>query len=138
MSEEILVNVTPLETRVAVVDHGVLQDVQIERAANRGIVGNIYIGKVVRVLPGMQAAFVDIGEERTSFIHVADVYPLDEEGMESRGRSPAISRRARRAWRGESGRPAWGCQRYRLRSLRAAVRGLHGGRRCAAPAAERV
>ena len=68
MSEEILVNVTPLETRVAVVDHGVLQDIQIERSANRGMVGNIYLGKVVRVLPGMQAAFVEIGEERTSFI----------------------------------------------------------------------
>jgi ribonuclease G len=87
MSEEILVNVTPLETRVAVVDHGVLQDIQIERAASRGIVGNIYCGKVVRVLPGMQAAFVDIGEERTSFIHVADIYPLDENGMECRARN---------------------------------------------------
>ena len=86
MSEEILVNVTPLETRVAVVDHGVLQDIHIERAANRGIVGNIYLGKVVRVLPGMQAAFLDIGEERTSFIHVADIHPLDENGMEIRGR----------------------------------------------------
>ena len=63
MSEEILVNVSERETRVAVVDHGVLQDIHIERAANRGIVGNIYLGKVVRVLPGMQAAFVDIGEE---------------------------------------------------------------------------
>jgi ribonuclease G len=87
MSEEILVNVTPLETRVAMVDHGVLQDIHIERAANRGIVGNIYLGKVARVLPGMQAAFVEIGEERTSFIHVADIHPLNEAGMESRGRS---------------------------------------------------
>ncbi len=85
MSEELLVNVTPLETRVAVVDHGLLQDLHIERAANRGTVGNIYLGKVVRVLPGMQAAFVDIGEERTSFIHVADIHPLDEAGMERRG-----------------------------------------------------
>ena len=85
MSEEILVNVTPLETRVAVVDHGVLQDIQIERSANRGMVGNIYLGKVVRVLPGMQAAFVEIGEERTSFIHVGDIHPLDDQGMEHRG-----------------------------------------------------
>jgi len=86
MSEEILVNVTPLETRVAVVEQGVLQDIHIERSANRGIVGNIYCGKVVRVLPGMQAAFVDIGEERTSFLHVADVLSLDEQGMEIRER----------------------------------------------------
>ena len=70
MSEEILVNVTPMETRVAVVDNGATQDIHIERSASRGIVGNIYTGRVERVLPGMQAAFVDIGLERTSFIHV--------------------------------------------------------------------
>lgn len=74
MSEEILVNVTPMETRVAVVDNGVTQDIHIERIASRGIVGNIYAGKVVRVLPGMQAAFVDIGAQRTSFIHVSDIF----------------------------------------------------------------
>jgi ribonuclease G len=84
MSEEILVNVTPLETRVAVVDHGILQGIHIERAANRGLVGNIYRGVVVRVLPGMQAAFVDIGEERTSFIHANDIVPLGDDGMEDR------------------------------------------------------
>jgi ribonuclease G len=88
VSEELLVNVTPLETRVAVVENGLLQDIHIERAANRGMVGNIYQGKVVRVLPGMQAAFLDIGEERTSFIHVADIHPLDDNGHESRGRNP--------------------------------------------------
>ncbi len=84
MSEELLVNVSPLETRVAVVDHGVLQDIHIERAATRGIFGNVYLGKVVRVLPGMQAAFLDIGEERTSFIHVNDIYPLGQDGLEVR------------------------------------------------------
>ena len=73
MSEEILVNVTPVETRVAVVEQGVLQELHIERAASRGIAGNIYVGKVARVLPGMQAAFVDIGEERTAFIHSSDI-----------------------------------------------------------------
>ena len=73
MSEEILVNVTPMETRVAVVENGVTQDVHIERSASRGIVGNIYSGKVVRVLPGMQAAFIDIGAQRTAFLHVADI-----------------------------------------------------------------
>lgn len=61
MSEEILINITPMESRVAVVENGVLQEVHVERTQRRGIVGNIYKGKVVRVLPGMQAAFVDIG-----------------------------------------------------------------------------
>jgi ribonuclease G len=73
MSEEILINVTPQETRVAVVENGVLQEVYIERARSRGIVGNIYKGKVVRILPGMQAAFVDIGHERTAFLHASDI-----------------------------------------------------------------
>lgn len=73
MSEEILINVTPQETRVAVVENGVLQEVHIERTQARGIVGNIYKGKVVRILPGMQAAFVDIGSERTAFLHASDV-----------------------------------------------------------------
>ncbi len=86
MSEEILVNVTPMETRVAVVENGTTQDIQIERSAARGIVGNIYAGKVVRVLPGMQAAFVDIGAERTSFIHASDILPVDGEGREDRSR----------------------------------------------------
>ncbi|MBW2940254.1 ribonuclease G [Zhongshania aquimaris] len=82
MSEEILINVTPVETRVAVVENGVLQEVYIERSRSRGIVGNIYQGKVVRVLPGMQAAFVDIGLERTSFIHASDIASLDTESGE--------------------------------------------------------
>ena len=86
MSEEILVNVTPMETRVAVIDNGATQDIYIERAANRGIVGNIYAGKVVRVLPGMQAAFVDIGAERTGFIHASDIIPVDMNGRENRSR----------------------------------------------------
>jgi len=73
MSDEILVNVTPQETRVAVVENGLLQEVYIERAAKRGLVGNIYQGKVSRVLPGMQAAFIDIGLDRTAFLHVSDI-----------------------------------------------------------------
>ena len=77
MSEEILVNVTPMETRVAVVENGATQDIYIERSASRGVVGNIYAGKVRRVLPGMQAAFVDIGLERNSFIHVSDIVESD-------------------------------------------------------------
>jgi ribonuclease G len=73
MNEEILINVTPRETRVAMVENGVLQEVLIERASCRGLVGNIYKGKVSRVLPGMQAAFVEIGMERTAFLHASDI-----------------------------------------------------------------
>lgn len=76
MSEEILINVTPVETRVAVVENGMLQEVYVERTSRKGIVGNIYRGRVVRVLPGMEAAFVDIGLERAAFIHASDVVEL--------------------------------------------------------------
>ncbi|AMD01610.1 ribonuclease G [Halomonas sp. M5N1S17] len=75
MSGEVLINLTPMETRVAVVENGVLQEALIERTRRRGIVGNIYKGRVVRVLPGMQAAFVDIGLDRAAFIHVHEVMP---------------------------------------------------------------
>jgi ribonuclease G len=74
MSEEILINVTPQETRVAVVGAGAVQELLVERAASRGIVGNIYMGKVARVLPGMQSAFVEIGLPRAAFLHVADIW----------------------------------------------------------------
>ncbi|MBT4520445.1 MAG: ribonuclease G [Halieaceae bacterium] len=75
MSEEVLVNITPMETRIAVVDAGILEEIHIERRASSGIVGNIYTGKVVRVMSGMQAAFVDIGTGRNCFIHVDDLVP---------------------------------------------------------------
>ncbi len=80
MSEELLVNVTPRETRVAVVENGMLQELHIERGSQRGVVGNVYKGKVQRVMPGMQAAFVDIGLERAAFLHANDIFrsaPLD-------------------------------------------------------------
>jgi ribonuclease G len=80
MSEEILMNITPMESRVAVVENGVLQEVHIERTQSRGLVGNIYKGRVVRVLPGMQAAFVDIGLERAAFIHMGELQmPADRQ-----------------------------------------------------------
>lgn len=72
--EEILINVTPRETRVAVIDHGFLQECHIERTSKKGKVGNIYLGKVIRVLPGMQAAFVDIGLNKAVFLHASDIY----------------------------------------------------------------
>ena len=74
MSVEILINVTPQETRVAIVENGVLQDIHIERLQKRGLVGNIYKGRVSRVLPGMQAAFIDIGLDRTGFLHTSDLF----------------------------------------------------------------
>ncbi|MEM7540094.1 MAG: ribonuclease G [Pseudomonadota bacterium] len=73
MAQEILVNVTPHETRVAAIENGVLQEVSIERERSRGLVGNIYMGKVSRVLPGMGAAFLEVGLERTAFLHANDI-----------------------------------------------------------------
>src|SRR5688572_18868973 len=78
MSEEILINVTPQETRVAIAGSGVVQELLVERAASRGLVGNIYMGKVGRVLPGMQSAFVEIGLSRAAFLHVADIWEQRE------------------------------------------------------------
>ena len=74
MNEEILINVTPQETRVAVMQQGVAQELHVERSASRGIVGNIYVGEVSRVLPGMQSAFIQIGLDRAAFLHVADIW----------------------------------------------------------------
>ncbi len=76
MNEDILINVTPQETRVAVMLQGVAQEIHIERSASRGLVGNIHVGRVARVLPGMQSAFIDIGLERAAFLHVADIWEV--------------------------------------------------------------
>jgi ribonuclease G len=73
MQQDILINWSPQETRVAVVENGAVQELHVERTLERGLVGNIYLGKVARVLPGMQSAFIDIGLERAAFLHVADL-----------------------------------------------------------------
>jgi ribonuclease G len=78
MSEEILINVSPQETRVAVVENGILQEVLIERNNKRGLVGNIIKARVSRVLPGMQSAFIDIGLDRTGFLHISDIIDQNE------------------------------------------------------------
>ena len=94
MSEEILINVTSVETRVAIVEGGAVQEIYIERKSDRTRVGSIIKGKVVRVLPGMQAAFVDIGWEKAAFIHVADLFfpgkakPLDSSSVSSSAVAP--------------------------------------------------
>jgi len=76
--KEILINITPQETRVAILENGMLHDLYIERSRSRGLVGNVYKGKVVRVLPGMEAAFVEIGLEKAAFLHVSDVAGNDK------------------------------------------------------------
>jgi ribonuclease G len=86
MAEEILVNVTPRETRVAVMSAGVVQELLIERSSGRGLVGNIYMGRVARVLPGMQSAFVDVGLERAAFLHAADIWECRKDGAASPAR----------------------------------------------------
>ena len=89
MNEEILVNITPQETRVAVLTAGQVQELVVEREASRGLVGNIYVGRVARVLPGMQSAFVEIGLERSAFLHVADIWEhrrTQENGMTEPGK----------------------------------------------------
>ena len=80
MTQDILINWSPQETRVAVVEQGAVQEVHLERTLERGLVGNIYLGKVSRVLPGMQSAFIDIGLERAAFLHVADVWQRQPDG----------------------------------------------------------
>lgn len=80
MNNNILINVTPQETRVAMMQQGVVQELHIERGLNRGLLGNVYIGKVKRVLPGMQSAFIEIGLERSAFLHVADIWENSSKG----------------------------------------------------------
>ena len=93
MQEDILINWSPQETRVAVVENGAVQELHVERTVERGLVGNVYLGKVARVLPGMQSAFMDIGLERAAFLHVADVWhpPVDGETLsQARHAQPTI------------------------------------------------
>ena len=78
--QDILINWAPQETRVAIVENGVVQELHVERALERGLVGNVYLGKVARVLPGMQSAFVEIGLERAAFLHIADIWEHRQNG----------------------------------------------------------
>ena len=93
MQEDILINWSPQETRVALVENGAVQELHVERSLERGLVSNVYLGKVARVLPGMQSAFIDIGLERAAFLHVADVWHRQPEGeapSQVRNSQPAI------------------------------------------------
>jgi ribonuclease G len=100
MSDEILVNITPQETRVAVLAAGQVQELVVEREASRGLVGNIYVGRVARVLPGMQSAFVEIGLERAAFLHVADLWEHRQAGANGRE-----NRKAHENGKAEPGKP---------------------------------
>ncbi|MCW8165557.1 ribonuclease G [Verminephrobacter aporrectodeae subsp. tuberculatae] len=88
MQQDILINWSPQETRVAVIEHGAVQELHIERPLERGLVGNVYLGRISRVLPGMQSAFIDIGLERAAFLHVADVWQRQPDGE-----APALARK---------------------------------------------
>ena len=109
MSAELLVNVTPRETRVAVIENGMLQETFIERANSRGLVGNIYKGRVCRVLPGMQAAFVDIGLERSAFLHASDIVGAAQDPADEKTPDPAdtqhIARPVKQSFSNEQPRP---------------------------------
>lgn len=80
MQQDILINWSPQETRVAIIESGAVQELHVERTLERGLVGNVYLGRVARVLPGMQSAFIDIGLERAAFLHVADVWQRQPDG----------------------------------------------------------
>lgn len=90
MGEEVLINVTPREVRAAVVENGVLQELLVERASRRGLAGNIYKGRVSRALPGMQAAFIDMGLERTGFLHASDIWLAGSRQDDDQEREPGI------------------------------------------------
>ncbi|MBS1170855.1 MAG: rng, partial [Burkholderiaceae bacterium] len=92
MSEDILINFTPQETRVALIQQGVVQELHVERTLMRGLAGNIYLGKVARVLPGMQSAFIDIGLERAAFLHVADIWEANSHNGTSAGQTTPIEK----------------------------------------------
>ena len=92
MTHEILINVTPQEARVAMLEQAVVQELHVERASARGLVGNIYLGRVARVLPGMQSAFVEIGLERAAFLHIADIWEHRQNGHGAGGEQRPIER----------------------------------------------
>src|ERR1700712_1321694 len=92
IQQDILINWSPQETRVAVVEQGAIQELHIERTLERGLVGNVYLGKVSRGLPGIQSAFIDIGLERTAFLHVADLVAPFTPGSKSMSAASSESR----------------------------------------------
>jgi ribonuclease G len=112
MQQDILINWAPQETRVAVVENGVVQELHLERTLEKGLVGNVYLGKVSRVLPGMQSAFVDIGLERAAFLHVADLWSsVASRHADGEGPSPPRYRLRNKSLKAS---PSW-CRSSRIR-----------------------
>ncbi len=99
--QDILINWAPQETRVAIIEGGAVQELHVERTLERGLVGNIYMGKVARVLPGMQSAFIDIGLERAAFLHVADLHSEEPGGKVARSHEQALEPIERRLHEGQ-------------------------------------
>jgi ribonuclease G len=147
VNEQILINVTPQETRVAVTEQGAVQELHIERGSSRGIVGNIYLGRVCRVLPGMQSAFVEIGLPRAAFLHVADIWmarngaaerPIEKILSEGQTllvqvvKDPIGSKGARLSTRSRSPGACWStCRRIRTSASRSASRTRPSASTCA-------
>ena len=102
MQQDILINWSPQETRVAVIEHGAVQELHVERSLERGLVGNIYLGKVARVLPGMQSAFIDIGLDKAAFLHVADLMTAF---VSPRGADRTVARTVERTGEPDAARP---------------------------------
>jgi ribonuclease G len=104
MQQDILINWSPQETRVAVVETGAVQELHVERTLERGLVGNVYLGKVARVLPGMQSAFIDIGLERAAFLHVADLMSsvAARHAETENGEAPAVVPIEKQVFEGQS------------------------------------
>ena len=104
MQEDILINWSPQETRVAVVEGGTLQELHIERPLERGLVGNVYLGKVTRVLTGMQSAFIDIGLDKSAFLHVGDVWhrPAERETISATRSQAALTPIEKQVFEGQS------------------------------------
>jgi ribonuclease G len=104
MQQDILINWSPQETRVAVVEHGAVQELHVERTLERGLVGNVYLGKVARVLPGMQSAFIDVGLDKAAFLHVADVWnpPAEGESLSASRAAQVLSPIEKQVFEGQS------------------------------------
>ena len=108
MSSEILINSNQREIRVALMENNQVSELFIEHKTKKGIVGNIYLGRVTKILPGMQVAFVDIGMEKAGFLYVADIDAVDILGLHSDIDPPPLADETEETFAGKPGRPNHG------------------------------
>ena len=108
MSSEILINSNQREIRVALMENNQVSELFIEHKTNKGIVGNIYRGRVTKILPGMQVAFVDIGMEKAGFLYVGDIDAVDILGLDGEVSNPTLADEIEETWEGKPGRPNHG------------------------------